>query len=110
MEVFIGNLPGEATIEELRNFVGEIHLHNNFECRKGWDMSNSNYYYFIARMNNCQDGEQLINKINGKLFHGRIVTAREFVQRASNDQENPCDEIERRINTNQPTEQMKLEL
>lgn len=110
MDVFIGNLPGEATIEELRQFVGDIKLHANYNCHKGHDRSDSHYYFFIAELESEQAAHALIQRIDGTLFLGHRISAREFIPRTTDGPAAPCTEIERRINDDRRGEQICLNL
>jgi hypothetical protein len=95
MKLFIGNLPGSATLAELDELLGGIKLHADVQVCKGRDKKACDYHYFIARTANDETGQQLINHFNGKLFHGRPIVVRQFIERK-------CDESwegpERRIN------------
>ncbi|NEV61085.1 RNA-binding protein [Thiorhodococcus minor] len=95
MEIFIGNLPGQATIVELTGFLEGVALKPDYHCYEGRDKDNRNYHYFVARAASRADGLALIARLNGQLFGGRPIEAREYHRRA------PCSEwpgAERRVN------------
>lgn len=95
MDIFVGNLPGSATLLELHGFVGDIDLRADFTCSKGRDRHGRTYHYFIARTDSREMGVALIAKLNGRVFEGRPVVARECIERAANSKWNG---EERRIN------------
>ena len=81
MDVFIGNLPGDATLSDLQQLVGEFQLRADFHCTKGHDKAGRPYHFFIARTRNRQQGMELIARLNGMTFQGNPLTVRECVQR-----------------------------
>lgn len=95
MDVFIGNLPGSATLLDLTAFLDGIDLRTDFQCEAGRDQYDRNYHFFVARMASREAGLELITRLNGRVFEGRAVEAREYRRRA------PCREwrgMERRVN------------
>lgn len=100
MDVFIGNLPGEATLLELEAFLGGLKLHTDVQHRSGRDISERDYHFFVVNDVNRLDGLALINQFNGRAFHGRIVEAREYYPRRSN---TGWDGAERRVNGHEVT-------
>ncbi len=96
MEVFIGNLPPQATLLELMRLLEGFELKPpDFQCHEGRDRNDRNYHYFVARAPSG-DGRALIARLNGQVFQGNTIEAREYLRRA------PCEEWtgeERRLNT-----------
>ncbi len=94
MEVFIGNLPGTATLIEITAFLEGVDLHTHFECHQGWDHQDRNYHYLIARTATPEDGRALIDHLHGGVFAGQRIEAREYRPR------HPAEShpVERRIN------------
>ncbi len=82
MDIFVGNLPGTATLMELHAFVGDVSLRADFHCLRGHDRHGHPYHYFIARAKDRAEGLRLIAKLNGRVFEGRPVVVRECIQRA----------------------------
>jgi hypothetical protein len=79
MKVFIGNLPGEATIYELENFLGGLKIHSGVKHCSGYDIDQYNYHYFIINAEDVSTKNSLIERFNGQYFHGRIVEARGYI-------------------------------
>jgi hypothetical protein len=95
MEIFIGNLPAQATIAELARFLDGIELRPDFQCHEGRDRQDRDYHYFVARAANQEAGRALISRLNGLVFSGQAIEAREYQRRA------PCRDwqgSERRVN------------
>ena len=95
MDVFIGNMPGQATLASLDSFLGALHLKADFECRTGRDRRARSYHFLVARTPATEEGRELIRRINGQIFEGYTLAAREYLQRR------PCEGwrgVERRIN------------
>lgn len=81
MEVFIGNLPGSATLADLGVLLDGIELRADYQCREGLDREDRNYHFFVARTANREAGLELIARLNGRLFAGRAVEVREYRRR-----------------------------
>jgi len=110
MEVFIGNLPAQATIAELHRFLGEIELHADFNCRQVRDAQHESYLFFIARTMTEDEGEALIDRLNGKRFLDKVVVARPLVTQMDSDDSCYINIEERRINIGGPGGQMTFDL
>ena len=96
MDIFIGNLPGEATIAELQAFLGDLKLHSDVQHCNGRDRFENGYHYFVVKDLPEARGRTVINRFDGATFHGRKVVAREYVCRQ---QAATWDGPDRRINT-----------
>ncbi len=96
MQIFIGNLPGEATLTELQGFLGSLHVHSTVEYGRGCDFQALDYHYFVIRADTRAMGKRLIQQFDGHSFHGRQVEAREYIQRTPSGWSGE----ERRINSN----------
>lgn len=81
-KVFIGNLPGEATLVELHAFLDGVRLTAELDHLKGIDEDRRDYHYFIARVSSDKDAKEVINKFDGREFRGRKIRAREYVERS----------------------------
>lgn len=96
MEVFIGNLPGQATLGELVDFLKGIELRTDFRFQKGRDRDNQDYHFVVARADSREDGLALIARLNGQLFEGQRIEAREYHRRE--EQGGWEEQRERRVN------------
>jgi hypothetical protein len=95
LDIFIGNLPGTATLVELTDFLHGIDLRTVFQCHQGQDEHARNYHFVVARTATREEGQALIDSLNGRLFEGQPVEAREYLPR------NPCGgwaDSDRRVN------------
>jgi len=95
MDVFIGNLPGDATLADLHDLVGAFDLRADFQCSKGHDRHGQPYHFFIARTESRKKGMELIARLNGLAFQGSPLSVRECITRQKPGKVN---EPERRIN------------
>lgn len=99
MDIFIGNLPANGRLVELEELLGGLSARSRFERRIGSDGFERNYHFFVISTETDADGLALIARINGMLFEGNRLTARQYVQRAkSTVPAADWDGIERRIN------------
>ncbi len=96
MNVFIGNLPDAAKLVELHDLVGDFELRADYQCHRGRDSNGVFYHYFIARTENQQQGAQLIKRLDGMIFKGKVLSVRECITR--NPQGNDWQGEDRRIN------------
>jgi hypothetical protein len=94
-KVFIGNLPGEATLVELYAFLEGVRLSAELDHMKGVDNDRRDYHYFVAKVNGENDARDVIEKFNGREFAGRKIQAREYIERSNS---NTWTEEERRLN------------
>ncbi|NEX19205.1 hypothetical protein G3480_02565 [Thiorhodococcus mannitoliphagus] len=95
MEIFIGNLPGQATLVELTSFLEGVAIKSDCRFYEGRGIDNRNYHYVVARAPSRADGLALIARLNGQLFGGRPIVAREYRRRAPRSQWQGAD---RRVN------------
>lgn len=107
MEVFIGNLPMQATLEELRKFFGGLDLKASFDCRRGRSNEQECYFYLIARTRDETEGQALIEKLNGQPFLDKAILARPLVARQPIEQP-PTPDQERRCNSGNPDDSIPL--
>ncbi len=99
MDVFIGNLPAEARLLEIQDLLGGQSVHTRFERRMGRDCFDKDYHYFIVFTASDDEGLALIHSLNGRIFDGSRITAREFIKRADcNAPARDWDRRERRFN------------
>jgi hypothetical protein len=109
VKVFIGNLPRQARLLDLKGFLGKINLQANFDCHRGKDALQGNYYYFVAHTDTEVEGLALIAQVNGRRFYDKRVIARRF-----NPRENPCDPTQlglddRRVNRGEVDDPVPLD-
>lgn len=95
MKLFIGNIPGEATIMDLYEFVGGLELQARFIPYTGIDHSDKNYHFVVAQLSREQDIDSLIDRYNGIEFKGRPLQVRRYYERQKS---NGWDGPERRVN------------
>jgi hypothetical protein len=81
MDVFIGNLPGKATLAELQAFLGDMKLHADVRHCNGRDHADDDYHFFVIQAVEPRRALALIERFNGRMFHGRAVEAREYICR-----------------------------
>jgi len=95
-KVFIGNLPADALLIDIKSFLGQLKLSADFQTLQGRDCHRNNYHYVVATLNSEVDIDNLIEKYGDLSFQGNRLIVREFMDRA------PCPEDwhneERRIN------------
>ncbi|MCF1183184.1 RNA-binding protein [Marichromatium gracile] len=82
MEVFIGNLPGRATLQELHGCIGEVGLRADFRRHVGEDRGRRRYHFFVARTASRVEGEALIARLHGRCLGGRALVVREYRPRS----------------------------
>ena len=81
MKLFIGNIPGEALLVDIYEFLGGLQLRADFHAHKGQDADNNSYHYVVAELAESADLHQLIDKYNGMQFLGRALTVRKYYDR-----------------------------
>jgi hypothetical protein len=99
MEIFVGNLPADGRLIDLQEVLQGHKLHTRFEMHTGTDAFDRDYHYFIVVSETDDEGLALIERLNGMLFNGNRLTAREFIRRS--DSTEPAvdwNREERRIN------------
>ena len=106
MDVFIGNLPADGKLVELEDLLGGKTVHTRFERRMGRDRFDKDYHYFVVFTDSDNEGHGLIERLNGLVFDGRRISAREYIRRADRHPSVPSwSGEERRINLEAPSEQ-----
>ncbi|NKN32756.1 RNA-binding protein [Marichromatium bheemlicum] len=83
MEVFIGNLPGSATLEALRACIGGVGLRADLHRYDGEDRWRRGYHFFVARTASRVEGEALIARLRGLRLEGQALVVREYRPRAT---------------------------
>jgi hypothetical protein len=100
MNIYIGNLPKQVTLLDLKIFLGNVELQANCKQQAGIDSKAEHYFFIIAKTESAQQGEELIKNFNGKTFSGKSIIVRELIDRYQSIKANAPEklEIERRIN------------
>lgn len=83
MKLFIGNIPGEALLVDIYEFLGGLELRADFHTRQGKDADSNNYHYVIAELKEPADIDRLINRYDGMTFHGNSLAVRQYHERDS---------------------------
>jgi hypothetical protein len=98
MDVYIGKLPVNGSLNELDDLLAGIPLHNRYEHRIGHDGLDRDFHYFIIHMDTVEEGWDLIEQLNGLNYQGFRITAREYIRRAASSVPAPdWDREERRV-------------
>ena len=84
MKLFIGNIPGEALLVDIYEFLGGLALRADFHARQGRDASSNSYHYVVAELSDPEDIDRLITEYDGMPFLGRSLTVREYHDRTGN--------------------------
>ena len=84
MKLFIGNIPGEALLVDIYEFLGGLSLRADFHARQGKDAHSNNYHYVIAELKEPADIDRLINLYNGMPFQGQPLAVRQYHERKTN--------------------------
>ncbi len=80
MEVFIGNLPGDATLIALHTLLGNVELRGTFEQCSGQYIHDRTHHFFVAHTGSRAEGTRLIACLNGHVFHCRALVAQEYIR------------------------------
>lgn len=95
LKLFIGNIPGDALLVDIHNFLGGLELRADFQAREGRRSDSECYHYVVAELAEEGDIDNLIKRYDGIEFKGSPLVVREFYDR------DPCSEWagqENRIN------------
>ncbi len=80
MFIYIGNLPGEATLIELQEFLGDHAMSVDFSAHR--HPQQSDHHFVLIKAMGDAEADQLVSDLNGKPFKGVRVQARRWVERA----------------------------
>ncbi|NNJ90584.1 MAG: hypothetical protein HKP55_02815 [Gammaproteobacteria bacterium] len=95
MKLFIGNIPSNALLVDIHDFLGGLELRADFQAREGRKSNSECYHYVVAELSEKGDIDNLISRYDGMDFKGSPLVVREFFDRG------PCCEWagqEKRIN------------
>ena len=81
MKLFIGNIPGDALLVDIHNFLGGLELRGDFQAREGRTSSSECYHYVVAELSEEGDIDNLIKRYDGIRFHGSSLVVREYYDR-----------------------------
>jgi RNA recognition motif-containing protein len=84
MLVYIGNLPGNSTLIELQNFLGNHEMSVDFTAHRH---ENNDSHFLLIKTNSNESADDLIKELNGKFFYGEKIEARKFIKRSEQPQE-----------------------
>jgi hypothetical protein len=84
MLVFVGNLPGDSTLLELQNFLGNHEMSVDFSAHQH-EINGS--HFLLIKTNSFESAEDLISDLNGKRFNSVKIEARRFIKRSEQPQE-----------------------
>jgi hypothetical protein len=82
VKLFIGNIPGNALLVDIHNFLGGLELRADFQAREGRTGSLESYHYVVAELTEKSDIDNLINRYDGIEFKGSPLVVREFFDRS----------------------------
>lgn len=82
MKLFIGNIPGDALLVDIYEFLGGLELRADFHAHQGYDTSENRYHYVVAELSEPADIDRLIKQYNGVPFHGSSLVVRKYYERS----------------------------
>ncbi|HEC16811.1 MAG TPA: RNA-binding protein [Sedimenticola sp.] len=84
MDVFIGNLPPSASLDEIRSLHGQWDFNVEVKRVEGRDRTGREYCYFLAHfaVSEEKQARRLIERLNGLSYYGQRIEARPFVHRS----------------------------
>ena len=81
MVVFIGNIPGETSLLEIQQLVGNREMAIDFSTHHINCIDGVGYHYVLAKAHSDESASALIEMLNDKEFNGAQLEARLFVKR-----------------------------
>jgi len=81
LKLYIGNIPGDALLVDIHNFLGGLELRADFQARQGTTSKRERYHYVVAELSEEGDIDNLINRYDGIEFKGNPLVVREFFDR-----------------------------
>ena len=88
MYVYVGNLPGGATLVDLQRFLGDHAMSVDFTAHRH-PLDPDQHFVLIRAFGDAEAG-QLVRELDGRLFEGVPVQARRWITRArTSDWEGP---------------------
>jgi len=81
LKLFIGNIPGEALLVDIYDFLGGLQLQAEFQAQQGKDCHRNSYHYVIAELSGVTDVETVIKEYDGMDFQGNSLCVRQYQDR-----------------------------
>jgi hypothetical protein len=81
MYIYVGNLPGKATLVELQSFLGDHEMSVDFSAHS--HPNNTDHHFVLVKTAGKRESKQLIRELDGRCFKGSPVQARLYVERAA---------------------------
>lgn len=81
MEIYIGNLPPDTSVIELRRLFGPVSANARFRICQRYDVSGALVCYGHAVIEPERRARQLVEQLHGRCLDGWRLRAREFVYR-----------------------------
>ncbi|MGD2118473.1 MAG: hypothetical protein PVG66_08950 [Chromatiales bacterium] len=78
MKLFIGNIPGDALLIDLYEFLGGLNLQAGLQHWQGGGCRQENYHYVIAQVAENSNIDALVYALDGMHFQGRFLAVREY--------------------------------
>lgn len=100
MHVFIGNIPGEATLLEIQKFLGNHEMSLNYSALRPHQHPELNSHCLLIKTNSHESADGLIAELNGKVFKEREIVARRYVERKSRQPYHGVDRRQKQLDLN----------
>lgn len=104
MELFVGQVPHNATLRDLSVFLGPFRDDARFQLIKQDKLAAPSVYYGLVIIDSDRVAQKAMRKLNGQPLAGQSVVVREFAHRVySNDRRainwrmQPWQRLERRL-------------
>ena len=81
MYIFVGNLPGEARLVELQEFLGNHEMSVDFSTHRHQSIHSKDPHFLLIKTRDNESAKDLIKELNGKKFHNVQIEARRFIRR-----------------------------
>ena len=86
MHIFVGNIPGNATLLELQRFLGDHKMSVDYSSHRHGNSTQTDAHFLLIKTNSNESADDLIQELNGKRFRDVPLEARRFIQRQPNPQ------------------------
>ncbi len=84
MLIFVGNLPEDSTLIDLKHFLGNHEMSVDFSAHRH---EKTGSHFLLIKTNSFESADDLIRELNGKSFNGVKIEARKFSKRNMQQQE-----------------------
>lgn len=82
MDIYLGNLPAQTKTGNLALMLAAFSDSFRLTLYEQEDPEGENNYYGHVSCMDRTDSQQVISRLNGLIFHGRELIAREYVKRS----------------------------